>query len=147
MLLYFDMCAVKRPFDDQSQPRVALETTAVLALVAAVHAGHHTALRSTTLDAENENNPHAKRRSSVQAWLNSLPLIRTPISIIESRASELIRLGAKPQDAMHLSWSENAGADVFVTTDDGLLALSKRPECKIRVRVIDPITLVRELAL
>ena len=35
MLIYLDMCCLKRPFDDQSQPRIRLETEAVLALLTA----------------------------------------------------------------------------------------------------------------
>jgi hypothetical protein len=35
MRIYLDMCCLKRPFDDQSQPRIRLETEAVLALLAA----------------------------------------------------------------------------------------------------------------
>lgn len=35
MLLYLDMCCIKRPFDDQSQPRIRLESEAVLGLLAA----------------------------------------------------------------------------------------------------------------
>ena len=34
MLLYLDICCLKRPFDDQAQPRVRLETEAVLGLLA-----------------------------------------------------------------------------------------------------------------
>ena len=32
--VYLDMCCLKRSFDDQSQPRVRLETEAVLSLLA-----------------------------------------------------------------------------------------------------------------
>jgi hypothetical protein len=35
MLLYLDMCCMKRPFDDQSHPRFRLESEAVLGLLAA----------------------------------------------------------------------------------------------------------------
>ena len=35
MRIYLDMCCLKRPFDDQSQPRIRLETEAVLSLLAA----------------------------------------------------------------------------------------------------------------
>jgi hypothetical protein len=35
MRLYLDICCLKRPFDDQAQPRVRIETEAVLGLLAA----------------------------------------------------------------------------------------------------------------
>jgi len=37
--IYLDMCALKRPFDDQSNGRIALETTAVLSILRSVAEG------------------------------------------------------------------------------------------------------------
>ena len=34
MRLYLDICCLKRPFDDQAQPRIRIETEAVLGLLA-----------------------------------------------------------------------------------------------------------------
>ena len=36
--VYLDMCSLKRPFDDQRQPRVREEATAVAAIVARAEA-------------------------------------------------------------------------------------------------------------
>jgi hypothetical protein len=37
--VYFDTCALNRPFDDQSQPRIRLETEAVEHVLRAVDEG------------------------------------------------------------------------------------------------------------
>lgn len=34
MVIYLDVCCLKRPFDDQAQPRIRIETEAVLGLLA-----------------------------------------------------------------------------------------------------------------
>ena len=39
MLIYLDMCCLKRPFDDQSQPRIALEMEAIVTVLAMIHSG------------------------------------------------------------------------------------------------------------
>lgn len=39
MTIYLDTCAIQRPFDDQTQLRIALESEAVLALIEHVENG------------------------------------------------------------------------------------------------------------
>jgi hypothetical protein len=56
MRIYLDMCCLKRPFDDQSQPRIRLETEAALALLAAESATVDY-IRSAALRLENRQNP------------------------------------------------------------------------------------------
>jgi hypothetical protein len=56
MRIYLDMCCLKRPFDDQSQPGIRLETEAVLALLAAESATVDF-IRSPALRLENRQNP------------------------------------------------------------------------------------------
>jgi hypothetical protein len=56
MRIYLDMCCLKRPFDDQSQPRIRLETETVLALLAAESATVDY-IRSAALRLENRQNP------------------------------------------------------------------------------------------
>jgi hypothetical protein len=68
MLIYLDMCGLKRPFDDQSQPRIRLESEAVLGLLSCEpHLARF--VRSPALLLENSRNPIAERAARVQAWL------------------------------------------------------------------------------
>ena len=57
MLVYLDLCCLKRPFDDQRQARIALESTAVLAILQAVADGRVNAVRSLAHELENDRNP------------------------------------------------------------------------------------------
>jgi hypothetical protein len=43
-----------------------------------------------------------------------------------------------PLDALHLASAESAHADYFLTTDDGLLRKTKRPQCDLKVKVENP---------
>lgn len=70
MLIYLDMCCLKRPFDDQSQPRIRLETEAVLGLLG-MEPDRVQFVRSAALVLENDLNPVRERASQVGEWLKA----------------------------------------------------------------------------
>jgi hypothetical protein len=145
MRIYLDMCALKRPFDDQTQGRILIETTAVIRILDAVHAGLVTLCNSAALVAENRRNPNRQRRERVSALLASVgpPSYATPG--IFTRSEALIRQGFHDMDALHLAFAEYLKADYFVTVDDEILGQSG--ETKIGVKVVDVIDLLKELHL
>lgn len=66
--LYLDLCCFNRPFDDQGQTRVRLETDAKLELQAHVGSRQVELIWSYVLDYENAQNPFAERRESIARW-------------------------------------------------------------------------------
>ena len=52
MKVYLDMCALKRPFDNQSQGRIWLESRAVTRVLRAFAAGAFTVCNSSALEFE-----------------------------------------------------------------------------------------------
>ena len=60
--IYLDTSAIKRPFDDQTQPRLKLETEALVTILAMARAGEITLVNSSVLRYENSRNPDAERR-------------------------------------------------------------------------------------
>ena len=142
--VYLDMCCLKRPFDAPTNERVRLETEAVLVIMSApvdaisfVHA--------LAQDLENDQNPVVARASRVRRWLQGIPLEDLVDHDLEDRTSQLVELGLRSFDALHVASSELASADVVVTCDDRFLAVGRRSSEQLRVRVIDPITLAQEL--
>jgi len=134
MVLYLDMCCIKRPFDDQSQPRIRLESEAVLTMLAAESAALRF-VRSAALFLENEQNPLPFRAARVRSWLKAADPI-ADAAAIASRADELKTLGLKTFDALHVASAEAAAADLFVTCDDRLVAASRKAASLLRVRVL-----------
>jgi hypothetical protein len=61
------------------------------------------------------------------------------------RTAELMGLGFKNFDAYHIASAEAAGAHVFVTCDDRLLAAARRHIAVLRVRVTDLLSFAGEL--
>lgn len=145
MLAYLDICALKRPFDDQAQPRIRLEANAVLELLAAPPE-RVTFLRSPAHDLENAQNPLRWRAGRVAAWFESATTrSEAKADDLVRRTNELVVLGLRNFDAFHVACAELAGAEVFATTDDRLLALGSRHAKLLRVRVVDVVTLAREV--
>ena len=64
MLVYLDTCSIQRPFDDQSQIRIALESEAVLRAIQLVEQGNLDLLSSETLLVETDRAYAVARRFS-----------------------------------------------------------------------------------
>jgi hypothetical protein len=138
------MCCLKRPFDDQSQPRNHLESEAILALLGAapeqaefLHAAAH--------DVENDRNPVAIRAARVREWLEPVTVSVLPEPALAARTADLMKLGFRNLDALHVASAELAGADVFSSCDDRLLATAVRHASSLNVRVVGPIELAAEV--
>jgi hypothetical protein len=67
----------------------------------------------------------------------------TPAAQERGRAEFLTRLGFGGFDALHLACAERA-ADMFLTTDDGLMRRAQRSAASLRVRVENPVSWYRE---
>lgn len=142
--VYVDTCALKRPFDDQTQTRIRLEADAVLELLAAP-SERLTFVHAAAQDLENAQNPLQWRAARVGDWLASLPRADIKAGDLERRTQELMALGFRNFDAFHLASAELANADVFATTDDRIVALGRRHTRLLGVRVVDVVSLALEV--
>jgi hypothetical protein len=127
------MCCLKRPFDDQTRPRIRLESEAALVLLA-LEPEKLTFIRSAALMLENAANPVKERAARVDEWLGTAIAIPLDADLVKRRTEELIGLGIKNFDALHVACAELSSADCFVTCDDRLLVLLDRNKGKINVR-------------
>ncbi len=57
-------------------------------------------------------------------------------------ANSLNQLGLKKFDALHIACAIHAGADYFLTTDNGIL---KKSELTKGIQIKDPINFIREV--
>lgn len=140
--IYIDTSAIKRPFDDQSQPRIWLETAALTLVLQMVESGDAEMAASSIHEFENERNPIESRR----AWMSycigkAVERVRLDSATI-ARASSFEDKGLKALDACHLACAEAAGCDFFVTCDDGILG---KRDLGCRPRVVGPEELIRIL--
>ncbi len=145
MRVYLDACCLNRPFDDQLQDRIRLESEAVLLIISHLEAGNWTWIKSDVLDLELEQMPDRERFRRVRA-LASCAHRQAILGEVESRrAQELEQLGFGAYDAMHLACAESERADVLLATDDGLRRLAQRHADHLGVRVENPLVWIGEV--
>jgi hypothetical protein len=143
MKLYLDLCCLKRPFDDQSQARIQVETLAIEAILQLCRNGDHEMITSDALRFENARNPNPERKQ-LAGDLLALALADVPHSVdLEKLALIWQNVGIGLLDALHLASAELAGVDRFATCDDALLHKASRVVSK--VRIVGILELVKEL--
>jgi len=143
--IYLDACCLNRPFDDQTQGRIRLETEALVHLLRAVEEGKVVWVASDAVAAEISRCPDEIRRSAVEALLARATERGSLSKEVLDRAKVLRSFGLKDFDAMHLALAEAAGVTVLVTTDDRFIAAAGRLGPPSAVRVLNPVALAAEL--
>lgn len=144
MRVYLDNCSFNRPFDDQAQARIRLETEAKLYIQDSVQAGRLDLVWSHVLDLENAANPSEDRRIAIEYWREEATLDVGETDEVIQTANRLANLGLKPKDALHVACAIAGGADYFVTTDDRILNRNSDVQ---GIEIVDPTSLVRRLNL
>jgi predicted nucleic acid-binding protein len=136
--VYLDMCSLKRPFDDQRHPRIREEATAVAVIIARAEAGEVALVRSTAHLVENDANPREDRRLAAALWIDGAAIDVPLDTEVEARAGELVALGFRPLDALHVAFAERAQARWFVTCDDELVKVAGRLGGALRTWIVAP---------
>ena len=139
MKIYLDNCCYNRPFDDQSQLRVQLETTAKLQIQREIRQGKYELVWSYVLDYENAKNPFDDKKNAIAPWKNLAVQNVMETEEILKFAEKKKKKGIKTYDALHISCAVAAGCEYYLTTDRKLL---KRP--LDRIKVLDPIQFIIE---
>lgn len=135
MKVYLDLCVYNRPFDDQTQPRVMIESLAVVTLMALINGKQLESINSFALEYENRKNPRPASKSFIEHLLaEALQFIHHNDSIAQ-RALQLEKNGIMGMDALHVACAEEAEADYFVSCDDVLVKKLQRVE-DVKVKAV-----------
>jgi predicted nucleic acid-binding protein len=136
--IYLDVCCFNRPFDEQTQSRIRVETEAILAILERCETGVWELISSEMVETEVAQIADQERRQRIEG---SLLMARSNIKVnntVESRGEVLQNLGFQGFDAIHLACAEIAQADVFLSTDDRLLRRAIRYRDSLSVAVENP---------
>jgi len=145
MRIYLDVCCLNRPFDDQQQIRIRLESEILLALIDKKTRGRKVFVCSDAVEVELANMIDLDRLRQIKALMEEIysEHINYNSEIIE-RARCLLSIGLKNMDALHVACAEAAKVDIFLTMDDQLRKVAERNTSVIKVRVVNPVTWIRE---
>lgn len=135
--IYLDTSVYNRPFDDQRQPRIWLETLAFAVILQMIRDGEAALVSSSVVEYENSRNPYPLR----QRWVTHCLALATDHQevneSIRKRALDLEAEGLKAVDALHVACTEASECDYFLTCDDRLI---RRYQGKIEV--LNPLSFV-----
>ena len=81
--VYLDNCCYNRPYDDQSQLRISLETQAKLQIQGMIRDNEITMDSSYVLLYENSRNPHASRQKTIREFVKDNSLFAFVLLMIE----------------------------------------------------------------
>ena len=142
MRVYLDNCCYNRPFDDQAQLRIRLETEAKLEIQTQMRMGILEYVWSEMLTGEVSDSPYIKQREKILPWRFGA-VVYVPITEeIIIRAEGYMQWGVKSSDAIHLSCAVESSCDWFFTVDKGILNKVSRIG---GMRVANPMDYVKEM--
>ena len=132
MKVYLDNCSYNRPFDNQAQMRIHLETQAKLHIQKLIQAGSLSLAVSYISRYENGNSPHSKNKIAIERFFqNAATFVDIDkAKTVELRANEIMTCGVKAKDALHIACAIEAKCDYFITTDDEILKKYKNDTIK-----------------
>ncbi len=122
--IYLDNCCYNRPYDDQSQIRISLETQAKLYIQNLIKDKQVELVTSYMLEYENGKNKLGKRKQVIAEFMESNESYYVGIerdSDVAKIAEPIMQTGVKEKDAFHVACAILAKCDYFITTDDRLL--------------------------
>ena len=124
MRIYLDNCSYNRPYDDQSQTRIYLETQAKLHIQDMIRQKQIELVTSYVLDFENSNNRSIQKKMAIEKFMKdyaTLYVSNKHGDMLAEIADSIMETGVKEKDAYHVACALMAECDYFVTTDDRLL--------------------------
>lgn len=144
MRIYLDCCSLQRPFDDKSQPRIAVEAEAVLVILSMCELGQLTLISSEVMQFEIGRIPDHARKEEALAILKIAKETVCLTQELESLAQRLKASGMKPLDALHLASASISKAECFCTCDDKFLKKA-RNFGGLNTKAVSPTELIMEL--
>jgi len=139
--VYLDTSVYNRPFDDQTQPKIFLESQAVVIILQMVETGMVDLVSSSVLEYENSRNPYPLKQEAMNRYLQMAEAIQMVDEAIRQRSEELGHNGLKAVDALHVACAEMLRSDYFITCDKRLIN-----RCAgLILKVVNPVGFVLEV--
>ena len=143
MKVYLDCCCYNRPYDDQTQIRISLETQAKLIIQHLIKDRTIQLVSSFVLDYENSKHSDPVTRDAIRKFIvdNEIEFVSVDSKEEVKRIAATINAnGIKPEDSAHIACAIYSKCDYFITTDDRILKYTDN-----RISIVSPIEFVMEI--
>ncbi len=140
--VYLDNCCYNRPYDDQNQLTIHLETEAKLYVQKLITENKLKLVYSFVSEYENSKNPHNSRKETILDFFKNASVFVDSSYLEEATvlAAKIMTTGVKKMDAYQVAAAIIGKADYFLTTDKRLLKYKTE-----KIKMINPIDFVRIL--
>jgi predicted nucleic acid-binding protein len=135
-----DCCTFNRPFDDQNQLKIKLETEAKLFIQQGILTGEYELVWSYILEFENSQNKFDDRRNVIYGWKNAAKIHCVENDEIIEYAENLKKANIRTKDALYIACSVYTRSDYLITTDKQLFNLKLTD-----IKIISPLTFLNRL--
>jgi predicted nucleic acid-binding protein len=143
--LYVDICTLCRPFDDQTQMRIHLETSAYYLILQALQNARYTMVVSPVHFEEANAISDVEERQEIIAVLERLgTTAKCDVAAARARAEYLHARKFGLADAAHVAFAE-ATADVFISCDDRLVKKCRREKVTVTTMTPTEFTITEDL--
>jgi predicted nucleic acid-binding protein len=139
MKIYFDVCCINRPFDDQTHDRIHMESEAIITIFKHIEFDEWILVSSGVINYEINQTTDEERLIRLQALVQDASVFVKVDQYTLLRASQIQKTGIKAYDSLHIACAEQGKADVLLSTDDKLIKLAKRNRQKFHVEIENPL--------
>ena len=145
MKIYFDVCCLNRPFDDQTQDRIHLEAEAVITILKHIELGDWMWFSSSVVTYEIKQTPSEERQQRLLSLLDKSTKTIRLTEQIYNRAKEIKEISFKTYDSLHIACAEQAEVDIFLSTDDKLIKKGTINFTKLNIKFANPLNWLQEV--
>ncbi|MDF3821871.1 PIN domain-containing protein [Leptospira vanthielii] len=143
--VYLDNCCFNRPYDNQDDIKIKIESLAKLFVQDAIKNKQIELIWSYILKFENDQNPYLDKQIAIEKW-EELSVTRVVENDeILKNAESISSLGLKSLDALHIACAISEKCDYFLTTDRGILKKSELINSIILINPIEFVSILEEL--
>jgi len=140
--LYLDNCCFNRPYDNQQQTRIHLESLAKLHIQQSIVKNELDFVWSFVHEYENSKNPFQLRQETIRkfSYRCAQYIDESNVEAITTIARPIMATGIKEKDALHIACAVFSSCDYLLTTDDRLLKYVSG-----QIEIINPMQFVSEM--
>lgn len=140
MRIYLDNCCYNRPYDDQSDLKISIETQAKIKIQNLIVNKELELATSYVLRTENSRNTVESKRENINNYIDENTTVYVDIKHFEEidrEAEAIIASGIKYMDTCHVACAKFADCDYFISTDRRLLRYKDE-----KISLVDPIEFI-----
>jgi predicted nucleic acid-binding protein len=140
--IYLDNCCFNRPYDNQDQLSIRLESEAKISIQESIKNHKINLAWSYILDLENNNNPFEEKKIEIKLWKKIASSSIAETEEILSIMTKIRTKHIKPLDALHIACAIVLNCDYFITVDKGILKKADKVE---EIKILNPIEFIYKM--